>query len=125
MKFGLSVFVALILSTNFFSSPIIAAEKASLWTGRYRDAKRGDYDLVIDEWEPGQLQVDIVKAGKTSAHDEDVQAGFLADVKGNIATWSSISECPISLKRTQGGIEVTDDCKGARDSTGFYRPVHP
>ena len=116
--------IALVLSECLlYSSPISAAQKASLWTGRYRDVKRSDDDLVIDEWEPGQLQVDIVKAGHSIDQDEYVDAGFLAEVNGNIATWSSISDCPISLKRVQDGIVVTDHCKGARDHSGLYRPI--
>jgi hypothetical protein len=119
MKFEGSIFIIFALSTCLLSFSAKAVE--NLWAGRYRD-NRG-YDLVIDEWEPGQLQVDIVKAGKPVDNPDDEEAAFLAEVNGDIATWSSIQECPISLKRTHSGIVVTDHCGGARNSSGLYKPI--
>lgn len=114
------IFIVLLFVVNFHGvAP--AGEKQNFWSGRYRDSK--GYDLVVDEWEPGQLEVSIVKKGQSTENPEDAEAAFLAEIHGDVAKWSSIQKCPISLKYTKDGIVVVDRCEGARDNSGLYRRV--
>ncbi len=112
-------FVQVITTLSFLSIPVFAIELKP-WTGTYREAN-GVHDLIIDEWEPGQLSVHIVKAGKSAESWKNVDAGFLAEVKGEVATWSSISFCPIKLKRVHEGIIVSDRCLGSNNASGLYK----
>ncbi len=94
------------------------------WSGKYVQTN-GLHDLYIDQWDPEGIFATIVRSGQSPEDRENATAFFVAKLNGNLATWISDPECRIQLERMDGGVSVSDFCRGAESESqsGVYKLV--